>query len=208
VREVHFRRGVLTARTAVAETKTYTIRNVDQKAKILIIEHPSRAGYDLLDPKPAEKTASAYRFEVPLGPGATVKFPVHEERVYDNTQSISSLTPDLLAVYVSNKSLSDSARRQLEQIVNLKSQVAAADAARKTADDGIAVIVRNEERIRQNIASLNKVSGQQQQVQNYAKELSDQESQVAALRDQSAAAQRRRDQLQSDLNAAIGRMEF
>jgi hypothetical protein len=208
VREIHFRRGVLTARTAAAETKTYTIRNVDQKSKILIVEHPARAGYDLLDPKPAEKTASAYRFEVPLGPGATVKFPVHEERVYDNTQSISSLTPDVLAVYVSNKSLSDSARRQLEQIVSLKNQVAAADAARKTADTGIEIIVRNEERIRQNIASLNKVSGQQQQVQNYAKELADQESQVAALRDQSAAAQRRRDQLQTDLNAAIGKMEF
>ncbi len=208
VREIHFRRGVLTAPTAAAETKTYTVRNVDQKSKTLIIEHPVRTDYDLLDPKPAEKTASAYRFEVPLGAGATVKFPVHEERVYDNTQSISSLTPDVLAVYVSNKSLGDSSRRQLEQVVNLKNQIAAADEARKTADTGIEIIARNEERIRQNIASLNKVSGQQQQVQNYAKELADQESQVAALRDQSAAAQKRRDQLQSDMNAAIGKMEF
>src|SRR6185503_18495991 len=41
VREIHVRRGVLTARTAVVETRTYTIRNVDQKAKTLIIEHPA-----------------------------------------------------------------------------------------------------------------------------------------------------------------------
>jgi hypothetical protein len=208
VREIHFRRGVLTARTAAVEIKTYTIRNVDRKSKTLIIEHPARSGYNLLDPKPAEKTASAYRFEVPLGAGATVTFPVNEERVYDNTQSISSLTPDVLAVYSSNKSLTDAARRQLDQMVNLKNQIAAAEAERKSADQGVEIIVRNEDRIRQNIASLNNVSGQQQQVQNYAKELADQESQVAKLRDQSAAAQRKRDQLQSEMNAAIAKVEF
>ena len=42
VREIHVNRGMLTARLALDETKTYTIRNVDQKAKTLIIEHPER----------------------------------------------------------------------------------------------------------------------------------------------------------------------
>ena len=60
VREIHFARGILTARTAAVETKTYTIRNVDQKPKTLIIELPARPGYQLIDLKPSEKTASAY----------------------------------------------------------------------------------------------------------------------------------------------------
>ena len=47
VREIHVNRGTLTARLAMDETKTYTIRNVDQKAKTLIIEHSQRAGYKL-----------------------------------------------------------------------------------------------------------------------------------------------------------------
>ena len=127
VREVHFRRGILTARTAAVETKTYTIRNVDPKAKTLIVEHPARPGYKLLDRKPAETTASMYRFEVKLGPGATEKFPVTEERVYDNSFAITNLTPDILTTYVRNKALSDAARKQLEQIVSLKSQIAATD---------------------------------------------------------------------------------
>src|SRR5580704_7024097 len=38
VREIHVNRGMLTARSAMEETKTYTIRNVDQKPKTLIIE--------------------------------------------------------------------------------------------------------------------------------------------------------------------------
>ena len=45
VREVHFNRGALTTRSAVAETKTYTIKNVDGTAKTVVIEHPQRASY-------------------------------------------------------------------------------------------------------------------------------------------------------------------
>src|SRR5262249_21697982 len=66
VRELHLRRGVLTSRVAAQETRTYTIKNVDAKAKTLIIEHPVRPQYTLLDRKPWEKTPRAYRFEVKL----------------------------------------------------------------------------------------------------------------------------------------------
>src|SRR5579864_712286 len=52
--EIHARRGMLTTRLAEIETRTYTIRNVDQKAKTLIIEHPARLQYTLLERQPAE----------------------------------------------------------------------------------------------------------------------------------------------------------
>ena len=208
VREIHFRRGILTARTAAAETKTYTIRNVDQKPKTLIIEHPVRPGYQLLDRKAAETTATAYRFEVKLAPGATEKFPVAEERVYDNTISIASATPDVLMTYVRNKALSDTARKQLEQIASLKSQIAATDAESRRNDSDIASLIKDQDRLRQNIGSLNKVSGQQQQVQSYAKQLADQEIKVAALRDHTAELQRKRVALEAEMSAALEKMEF
>jgi len=208
VREVHFRRGILTARTAAVETKTYTIHNVDPKAKTLIVEHPARPGYKLLDRKPAETTASMYRFEVKLGPGATEKFPVTEERVYDNSFAITNLTPDILTTYVRNKALSDAARKQLEQIVSLKSQIAATDGEIRRTESDITALVRDQERLRQNINSLNQVSGQQQQVQSYAKQLADQESKLAGWRDRTAELQRKRAALEAELNSTIEKMEF
>ena len=50
VREIHLRRGILTTRNAIQETKTYTIKNVDAQAKTLVIEHAERSGYKLLEP--------------------------------------------------------------------------------------------------------------------------------------------------------------
>jgi hypothetical protein len=117
---------------------------VDQKAKTLIIEHPRRAGYKLLDRKPAETTASSYRFEVKLGPGATEKFPVTEERVYDNSFAITNLSPDILTTYIGNKALSDGALKQLLQIVSLKSKIAATEGEVRRTESDITTLIRDQ----------------------------------------------------------------
>jgi hypothetical protein len=208
LREVHARRGILTTRNAVVETRTYTIHNVDQKAKTLVIEHAARPEYNLLDRKPSEKTSNAYRFEVKLAAGATEKFPVTEERVYERAFTITDLTPDVLFTYVRNKTFSDAARNQLEQIANLKQQVAAAGREKQSLESQITGVVADQERVRQNIGSLNQVNGQQQQVQAYAQRLSGQESQLASLRDRHAELEKKRAALEGEVSSSIESMAF
>jgi len=208
VREIHVNRGMLTARTAMDEVRTYTIRNVDQKPKTLIIEHLQRPEYKLLNMKPAETTANAYRFEVKLGPDSTEKFPVTEERVYDTTTAVSSLQPDVLLSYVQNKALTDAARRQLQQVIDLKRQIVDADNQIRQLETDINNMFRDQERVRQNIQSLNQVSGQQDQVQRYARALATQESQLAAMRDKESELRKQKGALESSLNALIEKLEF
>ncbi len=208
VREVHLRRGVMTTKTAAVETKTYTIRNVDQKAKTLYIEHPVRAQFKVTDQKPIETTANAYRFEVKLAAGAMEKLPVTEERVYDTTIAITNLTPDLLASYVQNKNLSDTTRAQLQQILDRKRLIAAADGEVRRTDEQIKNLFQDQERLRQNINSLNRVSGQEQQVQVYSRQLAGQEVQLATLRDHLAEQQKKKITLETELNSLMEKMEF
>ncbi|MGH9782964.1 MAG: hypothetical protein ACRD88_02160, partial [Terriglobia bacterium] len=208
VREVHLRRGVLTTRSAQVETKTYTIRNVDQEEKTLIIEHPVRPQFKLVGLQPKETTANSYRFEVKLAAGVTEKFPVIEERVYETTTAVSSVTPDVLASYIQNRNLTDVARTQLQQILDRKRQIAAADGEIRRADDQIKGLFQDQERLRANINSLNRVAGQEQQVQAYSRQLAAQEIQLASLRDRMAESQRRKTALETELNSLIERMEF
>jgi len=208
VREIHARRGILTTRDAVVETRTYTIHNVDQKAKTVVIEHAARPDYTLLDRKPAEKTSNAYRFEVKLAPGATEKFPVREERVYERSFAITDLTPDVLFIYVRNRTFTDTARQQLERIANLKQQVTAVAREIQSLESQINDVIRDQDRIRQNIVSLNQVSGQQQQVQAYAQRLASQEAQLAALRDRRAELDKKRAALEAEVSGAIESMVF
>src|SRR5260370_4160306 len=207
VREIHVNRGMLTARSAMQETKTYSIRNVDQKPKTLIIEHSQRPEYKLLSQKPAETTTNAYRFEVKLGPDSNEKFPVTEERVYDSTTAISSLTPDVLLTYVQNKAISDAGRKQLQQIIDLKRQIAATDSQILQLNSDVNNVVRDQERIRQNLMSLNQVSGQQDQVQKYARQLSTQESQFATLRDRESDLKQQKLAHEASLSAMIEKLD-
>ena len=146
MREVHLRRGTLTTRIAHVETRTYTVHNADQKAKTLVIEHPARTEYALVSPQQNEKTVSAYRFVVRLAPGATEKLAVTEERLDEAAVAIANLTPDVLLTYVQNKALSETAVKQLEQILERKRQLAGIDAEMRRAETRINAVSRDQER--------------------------------------------------------------
>jgi hypothetical protein len=208
IREIHLNRGVLTSKSAQQETKVYTIKNVDQKAKTLMIEHPIREGYKLLNAKPVETAAHKYRFEVKLAPGAEVKFPVAEENVYENTTAIQSQTPDALLTFLQNKAISEAGRRALQSIVDRKNELAATDAELARLQAETTEQERDQVRLRQNISSLARVSGQEQQVQQYSRQLAAGETRIAALRDQAGEQRRKRQTLQSALNELIARTVF
>jgi hypothetical protein len=209
IREIHVHNGVLTTRAAVTQKRDYSIHNVDARAKTLIIEHPIRGSYKLIDTaKPIETARDVYRFEVKVPASGSVEFPVTEENVYDQQYGVSSMTPDTLLVYARNKVLSDAARRQLQAVSDLKTQIAANGTEHTKLDGDIRSVTSDEDRNRQNIASLSAVSGQQQIVQDYARKLADQETQIAKLRDQQAALDKQKATLQAQLILAIEKLEF
>lgn len=181
---------------------------MDPKRKTVIIEHKQRPGYKLLDGKPSETTADAYRFEVNVGGNATETFPVREERLYDQTISVSSITPDVIATYLQNKALSDAGRRQLEQIAQKKRDVAANDGQLRQAQSDLNSLTQDEERQRRNIESLRNVAGQQSLVQQYAGQLAAAEVKLAGLRDQQSDLQRKKTTLEAELNGLIEKAEF
>jgi hypothetical protein len=208
IQAIHLRRGMMITRTVDRDTRTYTVRNTDQKPKTLIIEHPIRREYKVMTPKPVETTATAYRFELKLAPGATEKLAVTEEREFETSHAISTLNSDFLLSYVKNEKLSDAARRELENLATLKQQVEQVDRSVRQVDADLRNLERDQERLRQNIQSLNQVTGQQDQVQRYARSLADQETKMAALRDRQAELSKQKAEVESQISGLVDKMEF
>ena len=70
------------------ETRTYTIKNRALKERTVLLEHPIRGDWKLVDPKkPAETTRDLYRFQVKV-PADTRPSPSTWSRI--RTASISS----------------------------------------------------------------------------------------------------------------------
>jgi hypothetical protein len=209
VRSLHARNGVITTSNAVVTKKTYTAHNVDARAKTLIIEYPVRAGYTLVDTaKPMETARDVYRFEVKVPASGDATFPVTEENVYNRQFQVSSLTPDMMTVYIQNQDVSAAARRQLQQIADLKTQIAANDAEKTRVNADVQSVTQDEQRNRENIASLSQVSGQQPLVQDYARKLADQEVAIAKSRDRQKELDQQKSQLQTQLNNLISNLDF
>ena len=157
--EFHFRRGVMNTKTAMRETKTFTIRNVDDNAKTIILEHPVRPGYELIDGEPAEKTSSAYRFEVPVEADSTTKFAIVEERMYDQQLSISNMPYEQLISWTRNKNLDEAGRQKLQQIADLKRQIADTQQEEKRVNQRVQEMNEDQSRLRNNISTLRSVTG-------------------------------------------------
>jgi len=122
--------------------------------------------------------------------------------------SVSSITPDVIATYLQNKALSETGRRQLEQIAAKKREIAANDGQLRQAQADLNSLTQDEDRQRRNIESLRNVAGQQNLVQQYASQLAAAEVKLTGLRDQQSDLQRKKTALEGELNGLIEKAEF
>jgi predicted nucleic acid-binding Zn-ribbon protein len=66
----------------------------------------------------------------------------------------------------------------------------------------------DEDRLRRNIESLNRVSGQQQQVQKYSRQLGALKQKLTGLRDHQAELQKKKTALQHEVDDMIASLAF
>jgi len=208
VREIHARNGVVETRIAQEQARRYTIKNVDPKPKILIVEQAADDSYTVLTPKPAERTTSAYRFEVKVPAKGDQTLTVKQEYVSSFTTAIQDATPDMLLTVVQNKAISPNGKRQLEGVMDLKRQLVQVEIDLASAKAQATDIHDDQTRLRQNIDSLNRVAGQEEQVRRYSGQLAAGDVELTRLRDQTRQLTQKRDGLQAELRAAVGKLDF
>jgi hypothetical protein len=208
IREIHASDGNLQLRSALLETRTYTIKNVDAQPKTLIVQQEGLHDYSVLSPQPIERTATAYRFEVKLPANGSQTLKVEQERVQFEETVVSDAESDFLLTILQNKQLGAKGRDQLHAVVELKRQLAEATASLNTTKSRINDFNEDQSRLRQNIDTLNRVKGEEEQVRKYSSQLAANEAQLATLRDQSRDLAARKSGLETELRTAIERLNF
>jgi len=129
--------GVLTTHYKQQEAKTYSLTNVEPKDKTVVIEHPLRPAWTLIEPaKPIETTPQHHRFEVKLPAKAKAdgkaELKVVEELPGESTYAVTSLNRDQIQLWVRQKYLDEKTQKFLERVVELQGQVA--DLQRQVAE--------------------------------------------------------------------------
>ena len=179
--------GVLTITRRDRSKVKYVFKSKALTNKTLLVEHPFDAECKLITPATAtERTPNLYRFAVPLPAGKTATLIVETETPTSYTVALLDGNLDTFISTDGSQDIPAATRTALTDIVtqrrhiqNLANQAASDDAQ-------IAEISSQQDRLRKNMAALDRASSL---YKRYVSELETQETQIANLR---ADAQRQR----------------
>jgi hypothetical protein len=173
-------KGILYATHKVRHTKVYTLKNRSEHSRLVLLEHPYRADLTLLKPeKPSERTREVYRFEIKVDPGQVVKREVMEEQQRVDQVVLTNSDDESVRFFLRGTVASAKVKQALEQALRLKSELAQTQAEIRTEEEALAVIEKDQARMR---ANMERVPQTSQAYKRYLQKFDDQETEIEKRR--------------------------
>ncbi|HEV2293014.1 MAG TPA: hypothetical protein VGR35_04110 [Tepidisphaeraceae bacterium] len=172
-------KGVLELTHKNVFAQQYVAENKSEKTKTLIVEHPRRQGWTLVDTdKPIETTETLYRFKGMVEPGKGSKLIVKEEIVQG--QSVAILPADITALvaYAKHGSIPEDVRKAIGQAIEKKQTLIELQRQIDQHKEQIKLIAEEQNRIRENMKTVRQPSPYYDRLMT---KLNDQESRIETL---------------------------
>jgi hypothetical protein len=175
-------KGVLQLTWKSMFTQEYIMENKADGDKVLIIEHPYRQEWKLVDsPKPLETTDTWYRFRESIPAGQTRTLKVQEEIIQGETIAILPSDLGQLEFYSRIGEIPQEVRSALVKAMRLKSTMVDTERQIKERQQQLAGITQEQQRIRENMASVSQTSQTSQYYTRLLSKLNDQETAIEKL---------------------------
>lgn len=196
--------GVLEIRRKLVRTQEYVIDNKAPTGRALIVEHPLEHGWTLVDtPKPIETTDRLHRFRDEVKPGEAKKLVVKEEHI--QSEGIAILPADLgtIEFYARSGEIPAGVREALMKAVAFKRAMVDTERLINEKQQRINEITQEQERIRQNMRTVDQKSAYYQRL---LEKLNAQETQLDGLRGEIDGLRAKLQQQQKELEAYVAGM--
>jgi len=172
--------GLLTATSKQVAEKTYTIKNVATDDRLVVVEHPLRSGWKLLEPAKAdERTEDLYRIHVPVAAGKSATLKTIEERPVSQTVWLKDTDTDDLGMFLRVREISEPMKAALTKLRDMRGAINAIDTQIEEREGRLEEIGEEQERIRQNMEQLDHDS---ELYRTYVSKFAEQEKEFETLR--------------------------
>jgi hypothetical protein len=194
-------KGVLRLTRKHVATQDYVIENKDEKEKQVVVEHPFRRGWRLVDsPEPIETTESLYRFKGAVGAGKTSKLTVKEELVSEDSLAILPADLGQLEFYSKSGEIPKDVRAAIEKAMKLKMAVSETERQIQERQRELGEIAQEQSRIRANMGSADKNTQYYQRLLN---KLNEQETAIEKKQSEIDALREKRDGQRKELEGYL-----
>ena len=174
-------RGIMKTSVKFRMETDYTIKAPEGESRTVMIEQPRMGGYEIKtpDPKSVEVTATHYRIKVPVTAGKTQKTKVVLEQDSWQQYEIQYLaTADFQAFATTRGNLTEKQRKVFEKLAELRTAVDVVDQKIQQAENEKQQIFNDQQRLRQNIESLD---GKSDIKERYMDKLGEQEDSLEKI---------------------------
>lgn len=179
ITKLRVKKGVLTASFVRRESSVFRFVSKSEKARIVLLEYPFQHDWRLVVPDtPAERTRDNYRFRVEVPANGKAELRVATERTDATSYQIFNTDVDSIMVMATGEAGSPALQKALEEVSSRRRSITETEVDAETKLVTIRRIHTEQERIRQN---LNTVEKGTPLARRYLTELEAQEDQLATL---------------------------
>ncbi|CAN5612687.1 DUF4139 domain-containing protein [soil metagenome] len=197
-------KGILQITRKHLASQEYLAENKSDKAKTIIIEHPIRPGWKLVDTdKPIETTESLYRFKGSVEAKKSAVFTVKQEIVQSEAIAILPTNVSALDYYSRAGEIPQAVRDALIKAMQLKQALFDTERKMQETEQQVQTITQEQNRIRENMRTVNQ---QSEYYQRLLKKLNDQESQIEKLQTNQEEMRKQMDQQRGELESYLGNL--
>lgn len=179
--------GVLYVTRKYVATQTYLAENKADRDKTLLVEHPIRQGWKLIDtPKPEETTERLYRFKTAVPAGKQASLTVKEEIVNDESLAILPMDVEQILVYARSGEIPKPVKDALAKAAEYKRSMNATQRQIQELTQRLNAVTAEQNRLRENMKT---VDSKTDYYNRLLKKLNDQESQIESMQTQQTQLQ-------------------
>ena len=209
VQRLTISKGVLTQTVGQVRDYTYDVRNASPDPRTVILEDPITPGFTLdASSKPDETTPAVNRFRVPAAPNATAHLHLVARRTDSEYIRLTDRTEDQLILLLRDAKVSPAALQQLQPVFDAHHAVVALDQQIQAAQQEIATITTDQNRLRENLKALKGTPEEKALATRYTGELNAQEDRLAALNQQIATLKTQRAAADQDFQNKLAAVQF
>jgi len=195
-------KGELTISRKLVSSIEYAANNKTGKDKVLVIEHPIRYDWKLVDTqKPFETTPGLYRFKGTALANKVTVLAVKEESIQDETIMLASANLEELVLYSrtgpGSGEIPPTVRDAIGKAIQLRQSVVDVDRDIANRTQRVAEITSEQNRIRENMRT---VAPSTEYYNRLLTKLNEQESSIESLQKERDALVARRDALRRELD--------
>ncbi|MGB7157136.1 MAG: DUF4139 domain-containing protein [Tepidisphaeraceae bacterium] len=197
-------KGVLELTHKNLFTQEYLAENKSDAKKTLIVEHPLRQGWKLVDTdKPIETTETLYRFKGAVEPGKGSKLVVKEEIVQGQTVAILPCDIPTLYHYTQQGAIPPEIRKTLQQALERKQKLVDTQRQIDLRKEQTKQITEEQTRIRENMKTVRQPSPYYDRLMT---KLNDQESKIETLQTETESLMEQMQGQQKELETFLSNM--